>query len=133
VRAYFAESRRAFPDQCNELVALHHAHDAVIVEFDVLGTHLGPLRALPPTGRAFRCRMSAHFVFDGGEARRQTLTAAPGSASARRSVSWLPANAPRRACAPWVKWVQPSKCTGTIARAPRIFAASAARSLVSVK
>jgi steroid delta-isomerase-like uncharacterized protein len=64
VRAYFAESRRAFPDQRNELVALHHADDAVIVELDVLGTHLGPLRALPPTGRAFRCRMSAHFVFD---------------------------------------------------------------------
>jgi steroid delta-isomerase-like uncharacterized protein len=65
VRAYFAESRTAFPDQRNELVALHHADDAVIVEFDLLGTHLGPLRALPPTGRAFRCRMSAHFVFDG--------------------------------------------------------------------
>ena len=65
VRAYFAESRTAFPDQRNELVALHHADDAVIVEFDLLGTHLGPLRALPPTGRAFRCRMSAHFVFEG--------------------------------------------------------------------
>ena len=65
VRAYFAESRRAFPDQRNELVALHHADDVVIVEFDLLGTHLGPLRALPPTGRAFRCRMSAHFVFEG--------------------------------------------------------------------
>jgi steroid delta-isomerase-like uncharacterized protein len=65
VRAYFAETRRAFPDQRNELVALHHADDAVIVEFDLLGTHLGPLRALPPTGRAFRCRMSAHFVFEG--------------------------------------------------------------------
>src|SRR3954464_15411482 len=65
VRAYFAESRRPFPDQRNELVALHHADDAVIVEFDLLGTHLGPLRALPPTGRTFRCRMSAHFVFEG--------------------------------------------------------------------
>jgi steroid delta-isomerase-like uncharacterized protein len=65
VRAYFAESRRAFPDQRNELVALHHADDAVIVEFDLLGTHLGPLRALPSTGRAIRCRMSAHFVFEG--------------------------------------------------------------------
>jgi steroid delta-isomerase-like uncharacterized protein len=64
VRAYFAESRRAFPDQRNEVVALHHADDAVIVEFDLLGTHLGPLRALPPTGRAFRCRMSAHFIFE---------------------------------------------------------------------
>jgi steroid delta-isomerase-like uncharacterized protein len=67
VRAYFAETRRAFPDQRNELIALHHADDAVIVELDVLGTHLGPLRALPATGRAFRCRGSAHFVFDGDE------------------------------------------------------------------
>ena len=67
VRGYFADSRRAFPDQRNELVALHHADDAVIVEFDLLGTHLGPLRALPPTGRAFRCRMSAHFLFDGDQ------------------------------------------------------------------
>ena len=57
----------AFPDQRNELVALHHADDAVIVEFDLLGTHLGPLRALPPTGRAIRCRMSAHFVFEGDQ------------------------------------------------------------------
>jgi ketosteroid isomerase-like protein len=54
VRAYFAERRRAFPDPRNEVVALHHAEDAVIVEVDVLGTQLGPLRALPPTGRAFR-------------------------------------------------------------------------------
>src|SRR5689334_15701946 len=64
VRGYFAESRRAFPDQRNELIALHHADDAVIAEVDILGTHLGPLRALPPTGRAFRCRISAHFVFE---------------------------------------------------------------------
>jgi steroid delta-isomerase-like uncharacterized protein len=65
VRGYFAESRTAFPDQRNELIALHHADDAVIVEFDLLGTHLGRLRALPPTGRAFRCRMTACFLFDG--------------------------------------------------------------------
>jgi steroid delta-isomerase-like uncharacterized protein len=65
VRAYFTESRTAFPDQRNELVALHHADDAVIVEFDLLGTHLGPLRALAPTGRSFRSRMTAFFLFDG--------------------------------------------------------------------
>jgi steroid delta-isomerase-like uncharacterized protein len=64
VRGYFAETRRAFPDQRNELIALHHADDAVIVEVDILGTHLGPLRAFPPTGRAFRCRTSAHFIFE---------------------------------------------------------------------
>jgi steroid delta-isomerase-like uncharacterized protein len=65
VRAYFAESRMAFPDQRNEVIALHHADDAVIVEFDLLGTHLGRLRALPPTGRSFRCRMTAYFLFEG--------------------------------------------------------------------
>ena len=65
VRAYFAESRAAFPDQRNELIAMYHADDAVIVEFDLLGTHLGRLRALPPTGRSFRCRMTAFFLFDG--------------------------------------------------------------------
>jgi hypothetical protein len=44
---------------------VHHADDAVIVEFDLLGTHLGRLRALPPTGRSFRCRMTAYFLFEG--------------------------------------------------------------------
>jgi steroid delta-isomerase-like uncharacterized protein len=65
VRGYYAESRTAFPDQRNEVLELHHADDAVIVEFMLLGTHLGPLRALPPTGRSFSCRMTALFVFDG--------------------------------------------------------------------
>ena len=65
VRGYYAVSRAAFPDQRNEVVALHHADDVVAVEFDLLGTHLGPLRALPPTGRSFRCRMTAFFIFDG--------------------------------------------------------------------
>jgi steroid delta-isomerase-like uncharacterized protein len=65
VRRYFAETRTAFPDQRNELISLRHAEDAVIVEFDLLGTHLGPLRSLPPTGRSFRCRMTAFFLFEG--------------------------------------------------------------------
>ncbi|MCW3031880.1 MAG: ester cyclase [Solirubrobacterales bacterium] len=65
VRSYYEETRRAFPDQRNELVSLRHADDAVIVEFDLLGTHLGPLRSLPPTGRAFRARMTAFFIFEG--------------------------------------------------------------------
>jgi steroid delta-isomerase-like uncharacterized protein len=65
VRGYYAETRAAFPDQRNELLELHHADDSVVVEFLLLGTHLGALRALPPTGRAFRCRMTAFFIFDG--------------------------------------------------------------------
>jgi steroid delta-isomerase-like uncharacterized protein len=64
VAAYFEESRRAFPDQRNELIALHHADDAVIAEFWLRGTHLGPIRGLPPTGRSFECQMAARFLFE---------------------------------------------------------------------
>jgi steroid delta-isomerase-like uncharacterized protein len=65
VRAYFRQTRTAFPDQRNELIALHHADDAVIAEFWLRGTHRGPLGALAPTGRAFECRMVALFLFEG--------------------------------------------------------------------
>jgi steroid delta-isomerase-like uncharacterized protein len=65
VSAYYAETRAAFPDQRNELIELHHAEDSVIAEFWLLGTHLGALRGLPPTGRSFRCRMVALFLFEG--------------------------------------------------------------------
>ena len=64
VREYFRESRTAFPDQRNELIAMHHADDAVITEFWLLGTHRGPLMGLAPTGRGFRCRMTAFFLFE---------------------------------------------------------------------
>ncbi len=64
VRDYFTESRTAFPDQRNELIALHHAEDAVIVEFFLRGTHEGDFRGFPPTGRSFECRMLAMFVFE---------------------------------------------------------------------
>ena len=64
VAAYFAESRAAFPDQRNETIALHHANDAVIVEFWLRGTHEGELRGIPPTGRAFEVRSVAFFLFD---------------------------------------------------------------------
>src|SRR5436309_9864444 len=64
VSAYFEDTRAAFPDQRNELIALHHADDAVIAEFTLLGTHDGPLRGIPPTGRAFTCRCASLFLFE---------------------------------------------------------------------
>jgi steroid delta-isomerase-like uncharacterized protein len=64
VAAYFAETRAAFPDQRNRLIAMHHADDAVLAEFELLGTHLGSFRGLPATGRAFECRCLAVFVFE---------------------------------------------------------------------
>ena len=65
VRAYYAASRAAFPDQRNEIHTLRHADDAVVVEFDLLGTHLGTFAGFDPTGRTFRCRMAAIFEFAG--------------------------------------------------------------------
>ena len=47
-----------------ELISLRHAGDAVVVELWLLGTHIGRLGALEPTGRAFRTRMMAFFIFD---------------------------------------------------------------------
>jgi steroid delta-isomerase-like uncharacterized protein len=67
VRQYFRDTRAAFPDQRNELIALHHADDAVLAEFWLLGTHRGALMGLEPTGRAFRCQMAALFLFDGAD------------------------------------------------------------------
>ena len=65
VMAYFEETRTAFPDQRNELLALHHADDAVLVEAMLYGTHLGPFRGLPATGRKFELQFLAMFMFEG--------------------------------------------------------------------
>jgi steroid delta-isomerase-like uncharacterized protein len=64
VRGYFADTRTAFPDQRNELIALHHTDAGVIVEFELRGTHEGPLRGIPATGKEFSCRMVALFLFE---------------------------------------------------------------------
>lgn len=65
VSGYFQTTRAAFPDQRNELIALHHADDAVIVEFWLRGTHEGAFRGFEPTGKSFECRCTAFFIFEG--------------------------------------------------------------------
>jgi steroid delta-isomerase-like uncharacterized protein len=65
VRGYYDYTRAAFPDQRHEVISVRHSDDAVIIEFYVLGTHLGPLGAIPPTGGTFKVRSTAFFVFDG--------------------------------------------------------------------
>lgn len=64
VRKYFTASRQAFPDQRNEIHTFRHTDDAVVVEFDLLGTHLGDFVGHEPTGREFRVRMCAFFEFE---------------------------------------------------------------------
>jgi steroid delta-isomerase-like uncharacterized protein len=64
VDRYYQETRAAFPDQRNELIALHHADDAVIAEFWLRGTHNGEFRGVQPSGKSFECRMAAFFLFE---------------------------------------------------------------------
>ena len=70
VRRYFAASRTPFPDQGNEIIAIAHADETVLVEFWLTGTHLGPLklgaRTVEPTCKSFRVRMAATFEFAPG-------------------------------------------------------------------
>ncbi|WP_295857328.1 nuclear transport factor 2 family protein [uncultured Xylophilus sp.] len=72
VRAYFDASRRAFPDQQNEIISLaaDDATDTVLVEFFLTGTHSGDLqvreKTYAPTGRSFKVRMAASFQFAPG-------------------------------------------------------------------
>ncbi|MFE4501012.1 ester cyclase [Rhodococcus sp. NPDC056743] len=67
VRGYYNDTRVAFPDQDHEIIAFRHSVDAVIVEFWLLGTQLGPYGKIPPTGGKHRTRMNAYFIFDEDE------------------------------------------------------------------
>jgi steroid delta-isomerase-like uncharacterized protein len=65
VMGYYRTTRTAFPDQRHENARFHITDDAVIVEFDLLGTNTGEFYGLPPTGKAFRVPVIAVFSFDG--------------------------------------------------------------------
>ncbi|BBZ33233.1 ester cyclase [Mycolicibacterium confluentis] len=65
VMGYYLTTRTAFPDQRHENARFHVADDAVIVEFDLLGTNLGEFYGLPPTGKSFRVPIIAVFFFEG--------------------------------------------------------------------
>lgn len=65
VMGYYRTTRTAFPDQRHDRLRMHIAEDAVIVEFDLLGTNRGPFLGRPPTGKSFRVPMIAVFSFEG--------------------------------------------------------------------
>ncbi len=75
VRGYFHSSRASFPDQRNEIISLaaDDASDTVLVEFYLTGTHTGELKirekVYAPTGRSFKVRMAASFLFASGSAK----------------------------------------------------------------
>jgi predicted ester cyclase len=65
VRRYYATLRRSFPDLAFEVIEVHHAHDAVVAELWMSGTHLGSTAEVEPTGKHFRCRTAVIFSFAG--------------------------------------------------------------------
>jgi steroid delta-isomerase-like uncharacterized protein len=67
VMGYYRTTRTAFPDQRHDNVRFHFAEDAVIAEFDLLGTNLGEFYGRAPTGKSFRVPIAAIFFFEGDE------------------------------------------------------------------
>lgn len=63
---HFEELHRAFPDQLIEIMAMHTADEAILIEAIARGTHTGPLRGLPPTGKRFEQPFLGIFVFEDG-------------------------------------------------------------------
>jgi steroid delta-isomerase-like uncharacterized protein len=65
VRYFLAQNHTAFPDFVFEPTRVAPAYGAVVVEGRFVGTHLGPWRGLPPTGRKVDFQMCLIFEFDG--------------------------------------------------------------------
>jgi steroid delta-isomerase-like uncharacterized protein len=65
VDAFLAENRRAFPDFRFTPTRTTGSANSVLVEGAFTGTHDGPWRGLPATGRRVDFRMAVVFEFDG--------------------------------------------------------------------
>src|SRR5437773_2833540 len=64
VRSYYTELIRAIPDLAIEVKHWHIASDSVVLEVTIRGTHLGPWRGLPATGRRLEFPLCAVYSFD---------------------------------------------------------------------
>jgi steroid delta-isomerase-like uncharacterized protein len=65
VHYFLAQNHTAFPDFVFEPTRVSPATGAVLVEGRFTGTHLGPWRGLPATGRKVDFQMCLIFEFDG--------------------------------------------------------------------
>lgn len=64
VRSYYIELMRALPDLKIEVIHRHVAAESLIVEVIISGTHLGPWRGLPATGRRIQFPLCGIYTFD---------------------------------------------------------------------
>jgi len=67
VRLYYTELMRALPDLTIEVTRRHLAIESLIVEVTIRGTHLGPWRGLPATGRALEFPLCGIYEFDSND------------------------------------------------------------------
>lgn len=64
VRAYYLGLFRAAPDLHIDVKKRHVSDEAVVVESVITGTHRGPWRGLPATGRHLEFPLCAVYTFD---------------------------------------------------------------------
>jgi steroid delta-isomerase-like uncharacterized protein len=64
VRSYYGELLAALPDLVISVDSRHEASDSIVLEVTIRGTHLGPWRGLPATGRRVAFPLCAIFTFD---------------------------------------------------------------------
>ena len=67
VRSYYGELLAALPDLAIEVMRRHVASDSIVLEVVIRGTHLGPWRGLPATGRRVEFPLCGIFTFDEGD------------------------------------------------------------------
>jgi steroid delta-isomerase-like uncharacterized protein len=64
VRSYYTELMRALPDLEIEVKNQHVASESLVLEVTIRGTHLGPWRGLPATGRLMEFPLCGVYSFD---------------------------------------------------------------------
>jgi steroid delta-isomerase-like uncharacterized protein len=67
VRQFYTEVFKGFPDFTIDVQQTHAGDDAVILEVIIRGTHAGPFRGIPATGRRVEVPLCAVFPFDQDE------------------------------------------------------------------
>jgi len=67
VRAYYSDLMRAVPDLEIDVQRRHATADGVILEVTIRGTHLGPWRGLPATGRRVEFPLCGVYTFDAND------------------------------------------------------------------
>ena len=64
VREYYSQLLAALPDLVIDVQSRHVCSDAIVLEVEIRGTHLGAWRGLAATGRSVRFPLCGVFTFD---------------------------------------------------------------------